>query len=57
MIRASWVGDHNEPSTFLSLLTSTHSGNISCFNDPAQFLIKITNQATLKPPQKLCNAD
>ncbi|MCX2582100.1 ABC transporter substrate-binding protein, partial [Klebsiella pneumoniae] len=28
VIRASWVGDYNEPSTFLSLLTSTHSGNI-----------------------------
>ncbi len=25
VIRASWVGDYNEPSTFLSLLTSTHS--------------------------------
>lgn len=35
VIRASWVGDYNEPSTFLSLLTSTHSGNISRFNDPA----------------------
>ncbi len=35
VIRASWVGDYNEPSTFLSLLTSTHSGNISGFNSPA----------------------
>ena len=35
VIRASWVGDYNEPSTFLSLLTSTHTGNISRFNDPA----------------------
>lgn len=26
VIRASWVGDYNEPSTFLSLLTSTHTG-------------------------------
>lgn len=26
VIRASWVGDYNEPSTFLTLLTSTHSG-------------------------------
>ncbi|MEZ2574230.1 MULTISPECIES: peptide ABC transporter substrate-binding protein [Buttiauxella] len=34
VIRASWVGDYNEPSTFLSLLTSTHSGNISRFNSP-----------------------
>ncbi|CQJ52707.1 putative periplasmic murein peptide-binding protein [Yersinia intermedia] len=32
MVRASWVGDYNEPSTFLSLLTSTHSGNIAKFN-------------------------
>ncbi|MCT4703948.1 ABC transporter substrate-binding protein [Enterobacteriaceae bacterium H20N1] len=35
VIRASWVGDYNEPSTFLSLLTSTHSGNIARFNSPA----------------------
>jgi oligopeptide transport system substrate-binding protein len=34
VIRASWVGDYNEPSTFLSLLTSTHSGNIAKFNSP-----------------------
>lgn len=34
VIRASWVGDYNEPSTFLSLLTSSHSGNISRFNSP-----------------------
>ncbi len=32
VIRASWVGDYNEPSTFLSLLTSTHSGNIAKFH-------------------------
>lgn len=31
VIRASWVGDYNDPSTFLSLLTSTHSGNIAKF--------------------------
>lgn len=31
VVRASWVGDYNEPSTFLSLLTSTHSGNIAKF--------------------------
>lgn len=31
VIRASWVGDYNEPSTFLSLLTSSHSGNIAKF--------------------------
>lgn len=34
VIRASWVGDYNEPSTFLSLLTSTHSGNITKFKSP-----------------------
>ncbi|RAT71516.1 peptide ABC transporter substrate-binding protein [Lonsdalea populi] len=33
VIRASWVGDYNEPSTFLSLLTTQHSGNISRFNN------------------------
>lgn len=33
VIRASWVGDYNEPSTFLSLLTSSHSGNIAKFSD------------------------
>jgi len=35
VIRASWVGDYNEPSTFLSLLTSSHSGNIPRFKDAA----------------------
>lgn len=33
VIRASWVGDYNEPSTFLSLLTASHSGNIARFKD------------------------
>ncbi|MBJ7220943.1 MULTISPECIES: peptide ABC transporter substrate-binding protein [unclassified Brenneria] len=32
VVRASWVGDYNEASTFLSLLTSHHSGNIARFN-------------------------
>ncbi|HHR5903144.1 TPA: peptide ABC transporter substrate-binding protein [Providencia alcalifaciens] len=32
VIRASWIGDFNEPSTFLSLLTSQHNGNIPKFN-------------------------
>ncbi len=35
VIRASWIGDFNEPSTFLSLLTSQHSGNIPKFNNHA----------------------
>lgn len=33
VVRASWIGDYNEPSTFLSLLTSRHSGNIAKFNN------------------------
>lgn len=33
VIRASWVGDYNEPSTFLSLLTSSHTGNIARFRN------------------------
>lgn len=31
VIRASWVGDYNEASTFLSLLTSKHTGNLARF--------------------------
>ncbi|MGC0784807.1 peptide ABC transporter substrate-binding protein [Pantoea agglomerans] len=33
VIRASWVGDYNEPSTFLNLLTSGNSSNITRFNN------------------------
>ncbi|WP_419177245.1 peptide ABC transporter substrate-binding protein [Providencia sneebia] len=33
VIRASWIGDFNEPSTFLSLLTSQHNGNIPKFKN------------------------
>lgn len=55
VIRASWVGDYNEPSTFLSLLTSTHSGNISRFNEPAYD--KIIHQATLETTAKARNTD
>ncbi|QGF27002.1 oligopeptide ABC transporter substrate-binding protein OppA [Pantoea eucalypti] len=33
VIRASWVGDYNEPSTFLNLLTSGSSSNIARFNN------------------------
>ncbi|WP_337239139.1 peptide ABC transporter substrate-binding protein [Proteus faecis] len=33
IIRASWVGDYNEPSTFLSLLSSKHAGNISKYQN------------------------
>ncbi|MCC8365812.1 peptide ABC transporter substrate-binding protein [Xenorhabdus sp. PB61.4] len=35
VVRASWTGDYNEPSSFLSLLTSTHSGNLAKFYNPA----------------------
>lgn len=55
VIRASWVGDYNEPSTFLSLLTSTHSGNISRFSNPAYD--KVINQATLESTEQARNAD
>ena len=33
VIRASWIGDYNEASTFLSLLTSGNSSNISRFSN------------------------
>ncbi|HEX4502430.1 MAG TPA: peptide ABC transporter substrate-binding protein [Scandinavium sp.] len=55
VIRASWVGDYNEPSTFLSLLTSSHSGNISRFSNPAYD--KIINQATQETTAEARNAD
>ncbi|MDR0218990.1 MAG: peptide ABC transporter substrate-binding protein [Enterobacteriaceae bacterium] len=35
VVRASWTSDYNEPSSFLSLLTSTHSGNLAKFHNPA----------------------
>lgn len=34
VVRASWVGDYNEASTFLSLLTASHTGNIAKFSSP-----------------------
>ncbi|MFP1495993.1 ABC transporter substrate-binding protein [Escherichia coli] len=55
VIRASWVGDYNEPSTFLTLLTSTHSGNISRFNNPAYD--KVLAQASTENTVKARNAD
>jgi oligopeptide transport system substrate-binding protein len=45
VIRASWIGDYNEPSTFLSLLTSTHSGNIARFRS-ADYDAVITKAST-----------
>ncbi|MGY5956944.1 Oligopeptide transport system substrate-binding protein [Kosakonia sp. BK9b] len=55
VIRASWVGDYNEPSTFLSVLTSTSSSNIARFNDAAYD--KVMNQAALETSAKARNAD
>ncbi|WP_058910241.1 peptide ABC transporter substrate-binding protein [Entomohabitans teleogrylli] len=55
VIRASWVGDYNEPSTFLSLLTSSHSGNISRFSDPAYD--KLLQQASQETSNKARNKD
>lgn len=49
VIRASWVGDYNEPSTFLSLLTSSHNGNIARFrsNEYDAVLAKASNDADM----------
>ncbi|WP_435953598.1 peptide ABC transporter substrate-binding protein [Dryocola sp. BD626] len=55
VIRASWVGDYNEPSTFLSLLTSTHSGNIARFNSPAYD--KVLTQASQEITDSARNKD
>lgn len=55
VIRASWVGDYNEPSTFLSLLTSGHSGNITRFNDPGYD--KAISQAAQETQANARNAD
>jgi len=55
VIRASWVGDYNEPSTFLSVLNSTNSGNIARFNDAAYD--KVLAQAALETNAKARNAD
>ena len=53
VVRASWVGDYNEPSTFLSLLVSTHSGNIAKFQSAAYD--KVIYQATLETTEKARN--
>ncbi|MBY4951063.1 ABC transporter substrate-binding protein [Pantoea sp. DY-17] len=45
VIRASWIGDYNEPSTFLSLLTSIHTGNIARFRS-ADYDAVITKAST-----------
>lgn len=58
VIRTSWVGDYNEPSIFLTLLTSTHSGNISRFNNPAcdKVLAQASTENTVKARNADCNA-
>ncbi len=55
VVRASWVGDYNEPSTFLSLLTASHSGNIAKFNDPRYD--QLLEQASRQTNAKLLAAD
>ncbi|MEO3738755.1 oligopeptide transport system substrate-binding protein [Kosakonia oryzendophytica] len=55
VIRASWVGDYNEPSTFLSVLTSTSSSNIARFNDAGYD--KVLNQASQETNATARNAD
>lgn len=55
VIRASWVGDYNEPSTFLSLLTSANSGNIARFASPGYD--KVIRQAAQESKAATRNAD
>lgn len=54
VIRASWVGDYNEASTFLSLLTSTHSGNIVRFQSADYD--RVVNDASMKTDAAARNA-
>ncbi|MBP6121162.1 MULTISPECIES: peptide ABC transporter substrate-binding protein [Providencia] len=53
VIRASWIGDFNEPSTFLSLLTSQHSGNIPKFS--SQQYDQILSSASIETNEELRN--
>ncbi|MBS0055371.1 ABC transporter substrate-binding protein [Yersinia sp. Marseille-Q3913] len=55
VVRASWVGDYNEPSTFLSLLTSMHSGNIAKFKSADYD--RLLNEAGRQTNPKLLNDD
>ncbi|CNH55860.1 peptide ABC transporter substrate-binding protein [Yersinia pekkanenii] len=55
VVRASWVGDYNEPSTFLSLLTSTHSGNIAKFN--SEVYDRLLNEAGKQTNPKALSDD
>ncbi|WP_192457060.1 peptide ABC transporter substrate-binding protein [Musicola keenii] len=55
VVRASWIGDYNEPSTFLSLLTSTHSGNIARFKNPGYD--RLMEEAANQTDKKALNGD
>ncbi len=55
VVRASWIGDYNEPSTFLSLLTSTHSGNIARFKNPGYD--RLMEEAANQTDKKALNDD
>lgn len=55
VIRASWVGDYNEASTFLSLLTSHHSGNIARFKSADYD--RLLDEAGNQTDAKILNAD
>ncbi len=55
VIRASWVGDYNEPSTFLNLLTSGNSSNIPRFSN-AEYDAVIA-KASMETSDKARNAD
>lgn len=54
VIRASWIGDFNEPSTFLSLLTSKHTGNIPKFN--SQQYDQVISSASIETNEGLRNS-
>ncbi|WP_226376241.1 peptide ABC transporter substrate-binding protein [Pantoea stewartii] len=55
VIRASWVGDYNEPSTFLTLLTSGNSSNIPRFKN-AEYDAVIA-KASMETSDQARNAD
>lgn len=55
VVRASWVGDYNEASTFLSLLTASHSGNIARFSS-AEY-DRVLADAGTKTDAEALNAD
>lgn len=55
VVRASWVGDYNEASTFLSLLGSSHSGNIAKFRNADYD--RVLEQASHQSQPSALNAD